>query len=53
MHKKLFLLEWKPCQSRVWAGWMALWLTISFLMLSALLTTDHLLNKVILPPDGC
>ena len=50
MHKKLFLLEWKPCQSRVWAGWMALWLTISFLMLSALLMTDHLLNKVILPP---
>lgn len=50
MYKTLFLLEWRPCQTRVWAGWMALWTIISFLMLSAMLMTGHLLDRVILPP---
>ncbi|MGB3251675.1 hypothetical protein [Buttiauxella gaviniae] len=50
MHKKLFLLEWKLCQTRAWAGWLLLWILVSFLMLSAMMLTGYLLESTVLPP---
>ncbi|MGV7963779.1 hypothetical protein QPK13_22760 [Photorhabdus tasmaniensis] len=50
MNKRLYLLEWKLCQTRAWVGWMVFWMVISFLMLSAMMMTGHLLDKVVLPP---
>ncbi|CAM6938074.1 MULTISPECIES: hypothetical protein [Escherichia] len=50
MKKRLYLLEWRLCETRAWLGWMVFWMIISFMLLSAMLMTGHLLNKVVLPP---
>jgi len=50
MKKRLYLLEWKLCETRSWLGWMLFWMIISFMLLSAMLMTGHLLNKVVLQP---
>lgn len=50
MKKRLYLLEWKLRETRAWLGWMVFWIIISFMFLSAMLMTGHLLNKVVLQP---
>lgn len=50
MKKRLYLLEWKLRETRVWAGWMLFWIIISLMLLFAMLMTGHLLNKVVLQP---
>ncbi|TRS62245.1 hypothetical protein, partial [Salmonella enterica] len=50
MKKRLYLLEWKLRETRAWLGWMVFWIIISFMFLSAMFMTGHLLNKVVLQP---
>lgn len=50
MKKRLYLLEWKLRETKLWLGWMVFWIIISFMFLSAMFMTGHLLNKVVLQP---
>lgn len=47
--KKLFLLEWKLCESRSWVLWISLWALASFMLLCASILTGRLLSTTVLP----